>query len=45
MQTMKDSEYLGQKDGQAYLRIKSMSLTDPKQWSEQVVYIKLSRVR
>jgi hypothetical protein len=44
MQTMKDSEFLGQKDGQAYLRIKSMSLTDPKQWSEQIVYVKLSEL-
>jgi len=44
MQTMKDAEYLGQKDGRAYLRIKSMSLTDPKQWSEQIVYIKLSEL-
>jgi len=42
MQTMKDAEYLGQLDGRAYLRIRSMSLTDSKQWSEQIVFVKLS---
>ena len=41
MQTMKDAEYLGQKDGRAYLCIRSMSLTDPKQWSEKNVYVEL----
>jgi hypothetical protein len=44
MQTMKDSEYLGQKDNRAYLRIKSMSLTDPKKWSERIVYVELSEL-
>jgi hypothetical protein len=41
-QTMMDSEYLGQKDGRAYLRIRSMSLSNPKQWSEQIAYVELS---
>jgi hypothetical protein len=44
MQTMKDAEYLGQKDGRAYLRIKSMSLTDSKKWTEQLVYVELSEL-
>ncbi|MFZ2634617.1 MAG: hypothetical protein WA081_01625 [Desulfosalsimonadaceae bacterium] len=43
-QTMKDTEYLGQNDGRAYLRIRSMSLTDPKKWSEQIVYVDLSEL-
>ena len=43
-QTMKDSEYLGQKDGRGYLRIRSMSLIDPKKWSEKIVYVELSEL-
>ena len=44
MQTMKDTEYLGELDGRAYIRIRSMSLTDSKQWSEQIAYVKLSEL-
>ena len=44
MQTMMDTEYLGQSDGRAYLRIRSMSFTDSKQWSEQIAYVTLAEL-
>jgi len=42
MQTMKYTEYLGNKDGKAFLKIKTMSIINPKKWSEKIVYVELS---
>jgi hypothetical protein len=44
MQSMMNSEYLGQKDGRAYLRVKTMSLLDPKKWSERIAYVDMAEL-
>ncbi|HZF01651.1 MAG TPA: hypothetical protein VE344_07125 [Methylomirabilota bacterium] len=43
-QTAVATEYLGQKDGYAYLRIISIPIAHPKKKSEQIVYVKLSEL-
>ena len=43
-QTLKDADYLGQSDGRAYLRLKSMSLINPHHWSERIVYVNLDEL-
>ena len=44
MQTMKSAEYLGQKDGKAFMKIKTMSSLDSKKWSEEIVYAELNEL-
>ena len=35
-QTMVSSEYLGEKDGKVFLKLKTMSLVNQKKWNEEV---------
>lgn len=44
LQTMKSVTYLGQKDGNAYIRISSMSLYDPKKWHDKIIYVALAEL-
>jgi hypothetical protein len=43
-QTAVAVEYLGQVDGYAYLRVRSIPVKNPKKWSEQIVYVALSEL-
>ena len=36
--------YLGQKDGYAYLRIRSFPVAHPGRWHDQISYVKLSEL-
>ena len=40
-QTMHDISYLGQRDGRAFIRVRSMSTYDSKKWSDRVIYVEL----
>jgi outer membrane biogenesis lipoprotein LolB len=42
-QTMHQVAYLGQRDGRAYIRIRSMSVVGRK-WSEHVIYVELAKL-
>ena len=44
MQTMHYSKYLGQRDGKAFMIIKSMSSTNQKDWNERIVYCEMSEL-
>lgn len=38
MQTMRTAEYLGQREGRAYLRLRTMSTVARDKWREEVVW-------
>ena len=40
-QTMHDISYLGQRDGRAFIRVRSMSTYDSEKWSDRVIYVEL----
>lgn len=42
-QTMRVVSYLGQRDGRAYIQIRSMSALN-RQWSEHVIYVELAKL-
>jgi len=42
--TMVTREYLGQKDGYAYLMISRMSLTNKQKWNHKTIYTKISKL-
>lgn len=44
LETMKSAEYLGQKDGKAFIRISTMSMYDSKKWSDKIIYVELSEL-
>jgi hypothetical protein len=37
-------KYLGQKDGYAYLRVRSIPIGHPKQWTDNIVYVNLAEL-
>ncbi len=41
MQSMKTAEYLGQKEGRAFIRLRTMSPVT-KEWTEEIVYSELT---
>jgi outer membrane biogenesis lipoprotein LolB len=42
-QTVKDVQYLGQRDGRAYIKISSMS-TVSRKWSDHIIYVELAKL-
>ena len=43
-QSMHTITYLGQCDGRAFLRRRSMSLVSQKKWSDEVLYVELAEL-
>lgn len=44
MQTMKQADYLGTLNSNAYIRIRTMSTISPKKWNEEIVYAPLKEL-
>ena len=42
--TMRTAEYLGQRDGRAFIRVSSMSTLNQKKWSDEVIYVELAEL-
>jgi hypothetical protein len=42
-QTMREVAYLGQRDGRAFIRVRSMS-TVSKKWSDHIIYVELAEL-
>lgn len=42
-QTMHDVDYLGQRDGQAFIRVSSMSTVSQK-WSDEIICVELNEL-
>jgi hypothetical protein len=43
-QSVRAVNYLGQRDGKAFLRVRSMSMTNQKKWKNHVIYVELSEL-
>jgi hypothetical protein len=43
-QSVRAVDYLGQRDGKAFIRVQSMSMIDQKKWKSHVIYVELSEL-